>query len=130
MMADREIAALVQYALEKNLIQPEDKTWAINQLLAALALDSFDEPQEVPGDMDLEVILSRILDDAVSRGIIDDGVTSRDLLDTKLMGILTPRPSQVISRFRQLEAGDKKAATDWYYTFSQDTNYILSLIHS
>ncbi|MBD5150654.1 MAG: UDP-glucose--hexose-1-phosphate uridylyltransferase [Oscillibacter sp.] len=123
-MVDREIAALVQYALEKNLIQPEDRTWAVNQLLAALALDSFDEPQDVPGGMELEVILSRILDDAVSRGVIDDGVTSRDLLDTKLMGILTPRPSQVISRFRQLEARDKKAATDWYYAFSQDTDYI------
>ena len=123
-MVDREIAALVQYALEKNLIQPEDRTWAVNQLLAALALDSFDEPQDVPGDMGLEVILSRILDDAVFRGVIDDGVTSRDLLDTKLMGILTPRPSQVIGQFRRLEAQDKKAATAWYYTFSQDTDYI------
>ena len=123
-MVDREIAALVQYALEKNLIQPEDRTWAVNQLLSALDLDSFEEPQDVPSDMDLEVILSRILDDAVSRGVIDDGVTSRDLLDTKLMGILTPRPSQVISRFRQLDAQDKKSATDWYYMFSQDTDYI------
>ena len=123
-MVDREIAALVQYALEKSLIQPEDRTWAVNQLLSALDLNSFDEPQDIPGDMDLEVILSHILDDAVSRGVIDDGVTSRDLLDTKLMGILTPRPSQVVSRFRQLEARDKKTATDWYYTFSQDTDYI------
>ncbi len=118
-----EIAALVQYALDRGLIQPEDRTWAVNQLLYALGLDSYDEPQEVPA-MELEEILSRILDDAVARGVIDDGVSSRDLLDTKLMGILTPRPSWVIDRFRHLESQDKKAATDWYYTFSQDTDYI------
>ena len=123
-MVDREIAALVQYALDKGLIQPADRTWAVNQLLAALGLDSFEEPQEAPAGMELETILGRILDDAASRGFIEDGVTSRDLLDTKLMGILTPRPSQVIDRFRSLEAQDKKAATDWYYTFSQDTDYI------
>ena len=91
-----EIAALVQYALDRGLIQPEDRTWAVNQLLYALGLDSYDEPQEVPA-MELEEILSRILDDAVARGVIDDGVSSRDLLDTKLMGILTPRPSWVLS---------------------------------
>ena len=123
-MVDREIAALVQYALDKGLIQPADRTWAVNQLLAALGLDSFEEPQDAPAGMELETILGRILDDAASRGFIEDGVTSRDLLDTKLMGILTPRPSQVIDRFRSLEAQDKKAATDWYYTFSQDTDYI------
>jgi UDPglucose--hexose-1-phosphate uridylyltransferase len=123
-MVDREIAALVQYALDKGLIQPADRTWAVNQLLAALGLDSFEEPQEAPAGMELETILGSILDDAASRGFIEEGVTSRDLLDTKLMGILTPRPSQVIDRFRSLEAQDKKAATDWYYTFSQDTDYI------
>ena len=123
-MVDREIAALVQYALDKGLIQPADRTWAVNQLLAALGLDSFEEPQDAPAGMELETILGRILDDAASRGFIEEGVTSRDLLDTKLMGILTPRPSQVIDRFRSLEAQDKKAATDWYYTFSQDTDYI------
>lgn len=122
-MADREIAALVQYALDKGLIRPADRTWAVNQLLSALELDSYEEPREVP-EMELEEILAGILDDAVARGIIDDGVTSRDLLDTKLMGVLTPRPSEVISRFRSLEARDRKAATDWYYMFSQDTDYI------
>ena len=123
-MVDREIAALVQYALDKELIGPADRTWAVNQLLDALHLDSFEEPQEIPAGMELEEILSGILDDAVARGMIDDGVTSRDLLDTKLMGILTPRPGWVIEQFQRREAQDKKAATDWYYTFSQDTDYI------
>ena len=35
------ISALVQYALNKELIEPCDKTFVINQLCAALQLDSF-----------------------------------------------------------------------------------------
>ena len=48
----------------------------------------------------------------------------RDLFDTMLMGRLTPRPAQVIERFRALYAESPERATDWYYRFSQDTNYI------
>ena len=93
-MMSQEIAALVQYALDKGLIGPEDETWAVNQLLDVLELDSF-EPVEVPAEMQLEDILGRLLDDAVARGVIDGNITARDLLDTKLMAVLTPRPNWV-----------------------------------
>jgi len=121
-MIDCEITALVQYALDKQLIQPEDKTWAVNQLIAALGLDEYQET--APCEQSLEEILSSILDDAVARGFIEDGVTSRDLLDTRLMGILTPRPSTVNAWFRDRYAKSPREATDWYYRFSQDTDYI------
>ncbi len=123
-MVDYEIAALVRYAVDKKLIEPADRTWAVNQILTVLELDSFEEPKEAPAGMELETILARILDSAAARGLIDNDVTSRDLLDTKLMGVLTPRPSWVIDHFRRLEAADRRAATDWYYAFSQDTDYI------
>ncbi len=122
-MMSQEIAALVQYALDKGLIGPEDETWAVNQLLDVLELDSF-EPVEVPAEMQLEDILGRLLDDAVARGVIDGNITARDLLDTKLMAVLTPRPSWVTAQFQSRLAKGGKAATDWYYAFSQDTDYI------
>jgi len=123
MMVSQEITALTRYALEKGLICPEDTTWAVNQLLAVLALDSY-EPSDEAVDLDLETILARLLDDAAARGVIDDNITARDLLDTKLMAVLTPRPSWVIEQFRSRLAQSREAATDWYYTFSQDTDYI------
>ncbi len=122
-MVSQEIAALVRYAIGKGLIAPADETWAVNQLLSALDLDAYD-PVEEPAAMDLEAILSNLLDDAASRGVIDDNTTARDLLDTKLMSILTPRPSWVIEQFQTRLAQSRQAATDWYYTFSQDTGYI------
>lgn len=65
-------------------------------------------------------------DYAVERGLIpEDTVTYRDLFDTKIMGILMPRPSEVRETFWWLyhEQG-AKAATDYFYKLSGDSNYI------
>ena len=116
------IASLVQYGLDKGLIEPCDRTYITNQLLQALQLDSCEPAQA--RDLPLERILAGLLDDAVSRGICGDDITSRDLLDTKLMGVLTPLPREVRARFAALYAKSPREATNWYYSFSQNTDYI------
>ena len=125
-MVDREIQALVAYALDTGLIEPCEQVWAVNALLEALGLDSYTEP-ETPAErpVDLPAVLTALMDDAHARGVLkEDSVVYRDLFDTKLMGVLTPRPAQVIGKFQALYAGSPEKATDWYYKFSQDTNYI------
>lgn len=117
------IAALADYGVSRGLIDGADRVWAVNQLLSALALADYQEPAAVE-EAPLEAILRALLDDAAERGVIDGSPTSRDLLDTKLMGVLTPRPSQVIHRFRRLYGESPETATSWYYQFSQDTDYI------
>lgn len=92
--------------------------------MQALDLDSC-EPA-APAEMPLEEILKGLLDDAVARGVCNDDITSRDLLDTKLMGVLTPPPREVRKKFSALYEQSPEAATDWYYRFSQDTDYIRS----
>ena len=82
------IASLVRYGLDKKLIEPCDAVYVTNQLLEAMQLDSF-EPVE-PETMSLEDILHGLLEDAVARNVCGDDITSRDLFDTRLMGILTP----------------------------------------
>ena len=125
-MVDREIQALVAYALDTGLIEPCEQVWAVNALLEALGLDSYTEP-ETPAErpVDLPTVLTALMDDAHARGVLkEDSVVYRDLFDTKLMGMLTPRPAQVIGKFQALCAESPEKATDWYYKFSQDTNYI------
>ena len=116
------ISALVGYGLEKGLILPCDEVFVTNRLLEALKLDAY-EPAAAEA-MPLEKILEGLLDDAVARGVCGDDITSRDLLDTRLMGILTPMPREVRAIFAELYAKDPKSATNWYYTFAQDTDYI------
>ena len=119
------ISKLITYAVRTGLIEPCETTWATNAVLEVLKLDSYTDPGQEWGDIDLAAVLDELLDDAYARGVLtENSVVYRDLFDTAIMGALTPRPSQVRAKFQALYNQDPEKATDWYYTFSQDTNYI------
>lgn len=124
-MINKNIAKLVQYGIEKKLIKPEDRTYTINQYLEIFHLDEYEEPEESLGEVDLEKVLNELTDAAYDRYIIkSNDIVTRDLFDTKLMGVLVPRPSQVIGEFREKYNRSPEEATDFFYRFSQDTDYI------
>ena len=122
-MCYQAIEDLLGYALRTGLIEECDRTWASNALLQAMKLESWEGPQTAR-ERPLEDILKELLEDAAARGVIQNDITSRDLFDTELMGILTPRPSQVIQSFREKYRQSPEAATGWFYRFSRDTDYI------
>ncbi len=123
-MIYKNIKSLVNYAAENGLIEKEDVIYSTNRVLEALGLDEYEEPSETIENVDLEETLGAILDFAAEKGIIKNDTVSRDLFDTKLMSIFTPRPSYVISKFNSLYEKSPKEATDYYYKFSCDTDYI------
>ena len=124
-MIDAAISKLAAYALRTGLIQESEYAWAVNTILDVLKLDGYTDPGQDWGDIELAPVLEELLDDAHARGVLaEDSVVYRDLFDTELMGRLTPRPAQVIEKFQTLYREDPQKATDWYYQFSQDTNYI------
>ena len=122
-MIDLSIEKLVNYALNKGLIEKSDRVWAENALLSALHLDSFTRPDETE-NAELEPILAELIAYGVENGLLDDSITEKDLFDSRLMGLLTPRPSDVIGKFKSLYAEDPKKATDYYYDLSRATDYI------
>lgn len=119
------IKKLIQYGLETGLICEEDKIYATNRILEVLQEDEYEEPGETPETVDLEATLGELLDYAASKGLLPhDSVVYRDLFDTKLMGCLTPRPSEVTEKFFSLYKESPQRATEYFYKFSQDTDYI------
>lgn len=121
----KDIKKLVTYGLDKKLIMPEDEIYTINQYLEVFRLDEYEDPDIEGEEIILPEILDRLTDTAYDRYIIkSDDIVTRDLFDTKLMGILTPKPSQVIKEFRTYYEDSPKKATEFFYEFSQDTNYI------
>lgn len=122
-MIDACIAGLLRYAEDTGLIEADDRLWARNRLLEALQLDGCD-PDCAPAELPLADLLRELTEDAVSRGVAQDNSVARDLFDTKLMGVLTPAPHEVRAKFRSLYAVSPEQATDWFYAFSQNTNYI------
>ncbi|MBQ2115342.1 MAG: galactose-1-phosphate uridylyltransferase, partial [Lachnospiraceae bacterium] len=129
-MITENIATLVNYGIAAGLVDEADRIYTTNRLLELFELEEYDEPAgeavNDPSTFDLEKLLGEMLDYALEIGLlIDDSVVYRDLFDTKIMGNLMPRPSEVISKFKKLyDEKGAKAATDWYYAFSQNTDYI------
>ncbi len=122
-MLSSYINALIKYAIDNSLIEECDTVWCRNSLIRLFNEDEIDADAK-PFDGTLAEILTGLCDIGVDKKLIENSVTYRDLFDTALMGVLTPRPSWVINKFNELKAQDKIKATDWYYAFSRATNYI------
>lgn len=122
-MINDSICFLVEYSLKNGLIEESDRVYSVNRLLEVLGLNDYKVPKE-PVKLTLTEALDNLCDYAVSQGMIEDSVVYRDLFDTKIMGALTPRPSEVIAKFNKHYAVSPEMATDYFYKFSGDTNYI------
>ncbi|MBQ3355610.1 MAG: UDP-glucose--hexose-1-phosphate uridylyltransferase [Oscillospiraceae bacterium] len=116
------IEALVQYAFDRGLIDESEIVYSRNRLLDVLREDGFAAAQ--PMDGALSELLKILTDHAVQKGLCADTTESRDIFDTRLMNCLTPRPAEVNRRFAERYAVSPEAATDWFYRFSGDVNYI------
>ena len=117
------IDSLVSYAMNRGLAEPVDHHVLTNRLLDILRKDDYEAADE-PQSEDLEEILAGILDYAVAHGLCEDNITARDIFDTRIMGAVTPMPREVVRTFKEKYALSPEAATDWYYRFSCDTDYI------
>ena len=135
-MIQERILELTEYGLVTGLVEPEDRRFTINRLLELFHLDELEDEvaaayakrtpmTQESAEAALEDILNEMLDYAAEDGLMpEDTITYRDLFDTKIMGMLVPRPSEVIKKFQALYQISPKEATDYFYKLSKDTNYI------
>ena len=137
-LVQENIKKLAAYALKTGLIREEDLWWAVNTILLQLQLSETavdaasvkEEAAVIPAEAVadgayLEAVLETLTDYAVEQGLTEgDSVVFRDLFDTKLMGALTARPSEVVRDFKAAYAESPEKATDLYYDFSRNTDYI------
>lgn len=122
-----EIKLLLAYGLKNDLIGKYDEIIARNEIIALLNLEEWKDTDisskiipEYPNE-----ILENICNWAVENKIIEDTIAVRDLLDTKIMGKITPSATHVIDKFIKISnLGGIEKATNNYYEFAQKTNYI------
>ncbi|MCM1326885.1 MAG: UDP-glucose--hexose-1-phosphate uridylyltransferase [Bacteroidales bacterium] len=134
-MIQADIKKLTAYGVRTGLVPKEDIVYTVNRLLELFLQDAWEEnglEQAVKKEAEnanpdsLEDILKRMLDYACEKGLIEENsIIYRELFDTKIMGLLMPRPSEVIRHFRKLyETFSPKEATDYYYWLSRSSDYI------
>ena len=124
-MINTYITELVNYGISKGLVDELDRVYVTNRLIGFFGLDEYTAPEEVPASRELHLILEDMMSWAYSNGVMKSDTTAgKGLFDTAVMGVITPPPSAVIRRFKELCNKSSKDATDWYYAFSKATNYI------
>lgn len=126
-----EISKLINFGLKNNIIEESDVIFVRNQLMDILNLSDFEVCDCDKNFIETEVpdypqeILDNILAYAVENKIIEDGITARDLFDTKIMGLMTPFPREILKNFNEIKKEKSiRAATYYYYNFSKKINYI------
>ena len=124
-MINHLINELVNYGLKNGLIDLADEVYVTNSLLELFGLNDYVASEEDVEPRKLHLILEDMIAYAIANGVMkDDTIAQRDLFDTKVMGVLTPAPSTVRRKFAEKYENSPKYATQFYYQFSQITNYI------
>ena len=123
-MLSENIKKLVEYGVQAGLVPECERIYTTNLLLDLFREDSFEDVETGLENISLEEVLKNLLDEAVSRGIIEDSIVYRDLFDTKLMNCLMPRPAQVQKSFWEKYEKSPEEATEYFYKLSQDSDYI------
>ena len=118
------IKKLVQYGIDTGLTPESERIYTTNLLLDVFKEDSYEDVDCDLENIVLEDVLSTLLGEAVSRGLIEDSIGYRDLFDTRIMNCLMPRPAQVQEEFKKKYDISPKEATDYFYKLSQDSDYI------
>ncbi len=121
-----EIKKLVDYAIDKGLLEERDRIYGRNKLLEVLGLDSYEEVKENLKKTDsVEDILGNINQWAVDNKLVDsDSVQLLDLFDTKVIAQLIKSPSVIEDEFYRHFNNSPEEATNYYYDFARNSNYI------
>ena len=123
-MLSESIKKLVEYGVRTGLTPECERIYTTNLLLELFHEDDYEDVECDMSEIALEEILAELLDEACTRGIIENSIGYRDLFDTKIMNCLMPRPAQVQDSFRRKYEESPEAATDYFYKLSQDSDYI------
>ena len=121
------IQALLQHGIDSGMMDARDEIYVRNYLLDALQLSAWESPEALDSDeagKPFQFYADFLLDDAADRGVIPDSVTHRDLLETRMMDCMMPRPSEANDRFAALREQSPVKATDWFYQLSCDGAYV------
>lgn len=123
-----DIERLLRYGISKGMLQPLDVYEARNRLLELFGIAEPYEGELTAGDVpaDAGEALAPLLDAAAAAGLMEeDTVSLRDLLDAKLMGLLLPKPSELVRQFKeQAQHEGIEGATGRFYQLCIDSNYI------
>ncbi len=126
-MICKDIQLLINYSVKTGLIAPIDEIVIRNQYMDIFHLTDWESPEISAEESGLSIdgILGRLIKYACEKGLIEDTANSRDLFDTKLMGVVTPLPHEVYNEFlHRYNSVSPENAVSEYYKYNKNVNYV------
>lgn len=124
-LIELHIERLIFAGLQKGLIGDDDINIVRNSLLRLFGIDKPYAGRVNKSDQyDLSDTLRTLTALSAKRGICRDTESAREDFASKIMGFMTPRGSEVTKKFQTLYKRSPQAATEWFFGFSQDVDYI------
>ena len=123
--ATAAIEELLVFARQNGLIEEEDVAYTRNLLLDALKMDAPAQgsPSEAVGETATRQ-LNSLCDLAQQVKLIGDLQADRDLFSARLMGLLTPHPTEVRRCFAEAYQQSPRKATEYFYHLCRSCDYI------
>lgn len=113
-------------AIEQALLEPIDRYYVTNRLLAMLNEDELvlSLEQQTKSTDNLLDSMDKLINIAQQKGIVGPLSYEVEQFEAAIMDLITPLPSFLNQRFWQLYATSKVEATNYFYRLSQANDYI------
>jgi len=123
-MINLRINQLIDYGLQKELLNSDDTYYSANRILKLLELNNFERINS-KDSFDFFVLIEDLLKYAIEKKILkNDTIIAKDAFEAQLIDCLLPRPSELNRIFYQKYKIGPKTATTFFHDFSIATNYI------
>lgn len=126
MIIDVAVENLITYAKSHLLLDEIDEVYVRNSVLDLLKVDSYTQYEVDEDAIDAmtcpDEIIAPLVSYALSNGVIKDG--EQDYFATKLMGLVSLKPSEVVNMFEDLHSHSPAKAFTWLHDYSIKNDYI------
>lgn len=119
------IESLIEYAFETGLLKDEDRVYSRNRIMDILDISEYPDGVKIDRKMSHVEILEAIIKWAHENNLIESTSSEyADVLDSRIMDSLMPRPSEVNREFWLKYESSVKEATGYYYALAENSHYI------
>ncbi|AYU55896.1 UDP-glucose--hexose-1-phosphate uridylyltransferase [Staphylococcus debuckii] len=113
-------------AIQYNDYEPTDAYYLQNLILEITGAEKVDEQATEYNFTNLSPndIAQHWIEQMIENQIIEDVVYQKEIIETKLLDLITPKPSTINRRFNELYEQHPGKATDYFYELCKRNHYI------
>lgn len=119
------IQRFISYAVEYGDFEKEDAFYIQNLVLEITQAEDIEHEERDISELDTpNAIAQHWINRMIEHHLIEDAVYQKEMVETKLLDLITPKPSTINRNFRQLYQDSPEKATQYLYDICMRNHYI------